>query len=174
MWFALGEVGKKVVVHVKFDDVEQTFEGSVEEVWACVSKVLLESVPSFEVAKKLTLSVDLQKLAKDCEGVIAFSPEGANLLVSRDRLTDNETLELWLLAAYVGFRLGMMDSDAVSKEYLQAKLGKDAKIVSTRLGELVRNDFVAKTADEKYRMTTFGVTQMQKDILPKIKSKIAG
>jgi hypothetical protein len=169
----LGEVGKKVVVRVKFDDLEQTFEGGVEEVWACVSRVLLESVPSFEVAKKLTLSVDLQKLARDCEGIVAFSPEGANLLVSRDRLTDNETLELWLLTAYVGFRLGMMDSEAVSKEYLQAKLGKDAKIVSTRLGELVKSDFVAKT-DEKYNMTTFGVVQMQRDILPKIRSKIAG
>jgi hypothetical protein len=174
VWFGLGEVGKKVVVRVKFDDVEQTFEGNVEEVWACVSKVLLESVPSFGVAKKLLLSVDLQKLAEDCEGLIAFSPEGANLLVSKDKLTDNETLELWLLAAYVGFRLGMMDSEAVSKEYLQGKLGKNAKIVSTRLGELVKNDLVAKTADEKYKMTTFGVVQMQKDILPKIRSKMVG
>jgi hypothetical protein len=54
---------------------------------------------------------------------------------------------------------------------LQAKLGKSGKITSTRLGELVKNDSVAKTADEKFRVTTFGVSQLQKDLLSKIKAK---
>lgn len=94
------------------------------------------------------------------------------MLVPRDKLTDNETLELWLLANYVGFQLGMAANEAVSKEELQARLGKDAKITSTRLGELVKNGVAAKTADEKYRITTFGVAQVQKEVLPKIKAKI--
>jgi hypothetical protein len=54
---------------------------------------------------------------------------------------------------------------------LQAKLGKSGKITSTRLGELVKSDMAAKTADEKFRLTTFGVAQMQKDVLPKIRAK---
>ena len=92
-------------------------------------------------------------------------------MVSRSKLTDNETLSLWLLAYYAGHSLGMLQNDALSKEELQAKLGKSGKITSTRLGELVKNDAVTKTADEKFRMTTFGAVQMQKDILPKIKAK---
>jgi hypothetical protein len=55
---------------------------------------------------------------------------------------------------------------------LQAKLGKSSKITSTRLGELVKSDLATKTADEKFKITTFGITQMQKEILPKIKAKI--
>ena len=58
-----------------------------------------------------------------------------------------------------------------SKEELQTKLGKDAKITSTRLGELVKNEMALRTVDEKYKMTTFGLVQMQKDVLPKIRSK---
>jgi hypothetical protein len=65
----------------------------------------------------------------------------------------------------------MTASDALSKEELQAKLGKSGKITSTRLGELVKSDVVMKTADEKFRITTFGVAQMQKEIIPKIKVK---
>jgi hypothetical protein len=169
----MGEVGR-VTVHVRFGDVEQTFSGSVEDVWLSLNRFFGEFLPSFEVAKRLVLSVDLQGLVKDCEGLIAFSKEGANLLVSKDRLTDNECLLLWLLAGYVGYSLRLVGSDCVSKEELQAKLGKSGKIVSTRLGELVKSDMVVKSADDKYRITTFGVVQMQKDILPKIRSKIAG
>jgi hypothetical protein len=167
----LTEKTEKVTVHIKYKDVEKTFSASVEETWLLLSKFFNEFLPSFEIANKLWLSVDLQKLAKDCESLIAFSSEGASLLVSKSKLTDNETLSLWLLASYVGRKLGMLENDALSKEELQAKLGKSGKITSTRLGELVKNDVVMKTADEKFRITTFGVTQMQKEVLPKIKAK---
>jgi len=165
---------RQVTVHVRFGDVEQTFTGSVEDVWLSLNRFFGEFLPSFEVAKRLVLRVDLQGLVKDCEGLIAFSKEGANLLVSKDRLTDNETLLLWLLAYHVGNSLGFVSESEVSKEELQAKLGKSGKIASTRLGELVKSDMVVKTADDKYRITTFGVVQMQKDIIPKIKAKIGG
>jgi hypothetical protein len=163
---------KRVVVNVKFGDVEQTFTGSAEDVWLCLNRFFGEFVTSFSVAKRLILSVDLQGLVKDCKGLVAFSKEGANVLVDKDRLTDNECLLLWLLAASVGYELKLVESDAVSKEELQSRLGKSGKIVSTRLGELVKNDMVAKSAEDKYRITTFGVVQMQKDIIPKIKAKV--
>ncbi|MEM3459090.1 MAG: hypothetical protein QXN36_00670 [Candidatus Bathyarchaeia archaeon] len=165
---------RDVTVHVRYGDVEKTFSGSVEDVWLSLSKFFGEFLPSFDVAKRLVFNVDLEELVKACEGLIGFSKEGASLLVGKDRLTDNETLLLWLLAANVGYGLGLLQSDCVSKEELQAKLGKSGKIVSTRLGELVKSDMVMKTSDDKYRITTFGVVQMQKEFIPKIKAKISG
>jgi hypothetical protein len=76
------------------------------------------------------------------------------------------------LASYVGFRLGLVDCDGVSREELKSRLGKSGKITSTRLGDLVKSDMVVKTADDKYKITTFGVVQIQKDVIPKIKVKI--
>jgi hypothetical protein len=161
-----------VTVHVKYGDVEKTFSGNLEEVWLCINRFFSEFLPSFETAKKLMLRIDLEELVKNCEGLIGFSQkEGACLLVSKSKLTDNETLLLWLLAYHIGFRLGLIGDDAVPKEELQIKLGKTSKITSTRLGELVKNDLVAKTADDKYRITSFGVAQMQKEIIPKIRAK---
>lgn len=162
----------KLTIQVKYKDVEETFSGTPEEVWLLVNRFFKEFLPSFEIANRLLLSVDLQSLVKDCEGLVAFSPEGPNLLISKSKITDNETLALLLLASYVGYRLGMLESDAVSKEELQVKLGKSGKITSTRLGELVKSEAVMKTSDDKYKMTTFGVAQMQKEVLPKIKAKI--
>jgi hypothetical protein len=167
----LTEKPEKVAVQIRYKDVEETFSATMEEAWLLISKFFNEFLPSFEIANKLWLSVDMQRLAKDVEGLIAFSREGSNLLVSKSKLTDNETLLLWLLASYVGHKLGLLESDALSKEELQAKLGKSGKITSTRLGELVKNDVATKTTDEKFRITTFGVAQMQKEILSKIKAK---
>jgi hypothetical protein len=169
----LSEEKDKITVQVKFGNVEKTFSGAPEEVWLSLNKLFGEFLPSFDIAKKLVLSVDLENLVKECESLIAFSKEGTNLLVSKDKLTDNETLLLWLLANYVGFQLGFARSDSISKEELQAKLGKSGKITSTRLGELVKNGMIAKTTEDKYKITTFGVTQLQKEIIPKIKAKLS-
>ena len=165
------EKQEKVAVQIKYKDVEKTFSGTMEEAWLLLNKFFNEFLPSFEVANKLWLSIDLQKLANDCEGLIAFSLEGSSLLVPKGKLTDNEALSLWLLASYLGHKLGKLEGDALSKEELQTKLGKSGKITSTRLGELVKNDTVIKTVDDKFRITTFGVVQLQKEILPRVKAK---
>jgi hypothetical protein len=167
----LTEKPAKIEVHIKYKELDETFSAPPEETWILLSKLFNEFLPSFETVSKLRLSVDTQTLAKDCQGLLAFSEEGPSLLVSKSKLTDNETLSLWLLASYVGYKLGLMDGDEVSKEELQAKLRKSGKITSTRLGELIKNDLVMKTADEKFKLTTFGVVQMQKEGLPKIKAK---
>jgi hypothetical protein len=168
----LTEEPDRVAVHIKYKDVEKTLSGTPEQVWLLLDRFFAELLPSFDTAKKLNLNVDLQVLVKDSEKIIAFAEEGPYILVPRTKLTDNETLALLLLANYIGFRLGKTKSNGLSKEELQTKLGKDAKITSTRLGELVKNEIATKTTDEKYKITTFGLAQIQKDILPKIKSKI--
>ncbi len=164
----------RITVQVKYGDVEETFSGRVDDVWVSVNRFFSEFIPTFEVSKKLVLTVDMQELVKACEGIVAFGEEGTHLLVSRSKLTDNETLALMLLAGYVGCRLGLVESDVVSKEDLQARLGKSSKIVSTRLGELVKREIAVKTEDGKYRISIFGVVQMEKDFLPRIKAKIGG
>jgi hypothetical protein len=162
----------EITVQIRYKDVEENFSGRVDDVWLGINRFFSEFIPAFEILRKLVLTVDLQKLIRDCENIIAFTQEGPHLLVSRDKLTDNETLALQLLAGHVGYKLGILESDAISREELQAKLGKTAKITSTRLGELVKSEMVTKTPDGKYIITTFGIAQMQKDFLPRVKTKI--
>jgi len=164
-------MGDEITIRVKYKNVEKTFSGPVNDTWISINKFFSEFIPTFGISKKFVLTVDLQNLIKDYENIIAFTEEGSHLLVSEDKLTDNETLALQLLASYIGYKLGIMESDAVSREELQAKLGKSSKILSTRLGELVKREIATKTQDGKFRISTFGVVQMQKDFLPRIKAK---
>jgi len=117
----------KVTVCIKYKDVEQTFSGSVDDVWVSVNKFFSEMIPVLEVARKVVLTVDFQSLIENCKDIIAVAPEGAALLVPKAKLTDSETVSLHLLAIHIGYKLGLVDSDTVSKEELRVKLGKAEK-----------------------------------------------
>jgi hypothetical protein len=163
---------EKIQVQIKYKDVEQQFFAEPQEAWLLLNQFFKEMIPSFEIAQKLWLNVDLTQLAKDLNGIVAFSGDGTSLLVPKNKLTDNEALLVWLAAYHLGHKLGLVNGDCLSKDELQTKLGKSGKITSTRLGELVKNDFAAKTAEEKFRITAFGVMQVQKEVIPRIKTKM--
>jgi hypothetical protein len=160
----------KVSVHVKFDGSEQTFSGSVNDVWFLVNKFFSEMVPGLEIVGKVMLTVDLERLVEDCRDVVAITPEGIAVLVSKECLTDNEALMLHLLAGYMGQKLGVLETACLSKEALQNSLGKNPKIISTRLGELCRKGHVVKM-DGDYKISTIGIKTLQSELLPKLKAK---
>jgi hypothetical protein len=163
---------EKVEVHLKYKDLEEQFAAEPQEAWLLINQFFKNFMPSFEIAQKIWLSIDLKQLAKDLEGIAAFSNDGPSLLIPKNKLTDNEALSLWLTTYYLGHKLGIVNTDGLSKDELQIKLGKSSKITSTRLGELSKNELVHKTTDEKFKITTMGVFQTQKEIIPKIKSKM--
>lgn len=161
----------KIFVQLRYRGVEQQFSAEPQDAWLLLSKFFSGMVPSFEIAQKLLLNVDLERLAKDVVGIVAFSSEGPNLLVSKSMLTDSEVLLVFLVAHYLGSKLGLVDCEACSKEELQIKLGKSGKITSTRLGELMKSELVTKDPDGRFRLTTFGVVQVQKEVIPRIRAK---
>jgi predicted transcriptional regulator len=163
---------EKITVHIKYRDVEQTFVGNVNDVWVAVNKFFSQMIPSFDIAHKVLLTTDLQKLIEGLKDVIALAPEGPELLISKRRLTDSEIIQLYLLVAYMGHKLGHLNKDSMSKKELQTRLGKSSKITSTRLGELCREGVAIKTEEGSYKITTIGIKRLQEEELPKIREKI--
>ena len=163
---------QRVTVHVKYGGVEQTFSGDVNDVWVSLNKFFGEMVPAFDIARKVTLTVDLQRLIEDFREVVAIAAEGPEVLIPKERVTDSETLQLYLLAAYMGYRLGKLTSETMTKEELQSKLGKSMKITATRLGELAKQGIVTRTEDGNYKIATIGIVQLQKETLSKVLSKV--
>ncbi len=157
----LSESERMVEVHVKYGGVEQTFTGDVNAVWVSVNRFFGEMIPTFDIARKVTLTIDLAKLVEDFKDVVAIAPEGPELLVPKERLTDSEALKLYMLAAYMGYRLGKLPRETMTKEELAAKLGKNMKIAATRLSELTKQGNVVKTEEGQYKITTKAITQLR-------------
>jgi len=157
-------------VQVKYKDIEQRFIGNVDDVWVSVNRFFSEMIPAFDIVSKVTLTVDLTKLIEDFKDAIAIAPEGPELLIPKEKLTDSETLQLYLLAAYMGYRLGKLTRETMTKEELATKLGKNMKITTTRLGELVKVGLTAKIEEGNYKITTIGIKKFQGEVLPKIRT----
>ena len=119
---------EKIQIQIKYKEIEQQFSADPQDAWLMVNQFFKDFIPSFEIAQKLWLSVDLQQLAKDLNGIVAFSSDGASLLAPKNKLTDNEALSIWLTAQYLGHKLGTVNSDSLSKDELQTRLGKSGKI----------------------------------------------
>ena len=162
---------EKIYIQIKYKGVEQQFSAEPQEAWLLLTQFFNDLIPCFDIAQKLCLKVDFLQLAKDLNGIAAFSDDDANLLVPKNKLTDNEALLVLLVAYYLGHALKLVGVESLSKGELQVKVGKSGKITGTRLGELVKDGMVAKTADDCYRITAFGAIHVQEDIIPKIKAK---
>ncbi len=162
---------EQVTVIIKYQETEQTFTGDANQVWTSINKFFSEMIPALDTVKKAILTVDLETLIEDCKNIIAIAPEGPVILVSKQKLTDNETLTLHLIAAYIANRLGQ-PKDYLTKEELQSGLGKNSKITSTRLGELIRDGNATKTQEGNYKITTIGIKRFQEEALPEIIQKL--
>jgi len=162
---------EKVTVHIKYKDTEQTFTGDVNQVWSSINKFFTEMIPALHTIQKALLTVDLESLIEDCKNIVAIAPEGPVLLVSKQKLTDSEKLTLHFLATYIANKLGH-PKDYLTKEELQTGLGKNAKITSTRVGELIREGHATKTEEGNYRITALGIKRFQEEALPEIREKL--
>ncbi len=95
--------------------LNSSFPPNLKKHGLLINQFFKDFIPSFEIAQKLWLSIDVQQLAKDIEGIAVFSSDGASLLVPKNKLTDNEALSLWLTTYYLGYKLGIIVSDAFIK-----------------------------------------------------------
>ena len=161
---------RKISVIVRFGEIENAFVGNANDVWFSLNKFFSENVPGLEILNRIMLTIDIQQLIEDCKDIVAITPEGIAVLVSKELLTDNEALMLHLLARYLGHKIGVSETAYLPRVALQDGLGKNAKIISTRLGELCRKGYVVKI-NADYRISTIGVKTLQSELLPRLKAK---
>lgn len=161
-----------ITVHIKYKDIEETFTGDIDKVWTSINRFFSQTIPLFDAAHNAILTVDLKQVIEASKGLMAVAKEGPIVLASKQKLTDNESLLLKLLAAYIGGKLSVLDKTWLSRDDLQGWLGKNRKITGTRLGELCREGLAVKTEEGHYQLSTLGVNRLMDEVLPQIRSKI--
>ena len=157
---------------MRYRDVEQRFEGPVEEVWRAVNKFFSELIPIFRLLGDAVMTIDIADLIEELKDLVSLSDGRIIILADRRELSDKDVLMLGLLGAYMGYRIGALQKDTLSSSELREMLEKTAKITSTRLGELRKEGWVEKTDRGEYRVTPLGIFKFREKRLPKILAKL--
>ncbi len=144
--------------------------GQPNQVAQEVLSFLNQAIPQLELASHLSMSVDINELAKACEGILAVTPEGVVVTVPVDQLADRELLLLHLVKARIAQMLGKSDKDLVQSADLIAATKKSAGTVAGRLSELCGESLAERKGKGEYRVTTFGLHLFREQVLPKLKT----
>ncbi|MEM1515528.1 MAG: hypothetical protein QXT26_03235 [Thermoproteota archaeon] len=162
--------GENLEVTLKYKDVETKIVGRPDEVIRALFNFMSKILPAYDLATQLTLSIDVEDLLRSIKGLIAFTPEGPVIAISRERMGgDRNIIMLNLIKAYVGYRVGRLEKDSLSVADLTVTTGCKSGTVAARLSELMDMGFVERVGRGEYRITTLGVKFFLDEILPKIK-----
>lgn len=159
----------KVEMLLRYRGMEIKLTGNFKEVTKAFLEFMSKMLPAYELANSLIMSVDLDKLVRDLEGIVALTPEGIILTTPREGLGERETILLYLLKTSLGHQLGKIEEDALSLADILTQTGGKPSTTAARLSELVNQGWVERVGRGKYRITTFGVKSVQETVLPKLK-----
>jgi len=161
---------KKFEVSVKYGQLESHFTGTVDEVLRGVIGFLSKVCPTYDLASRLVMAVDVEKLIEDLEGIIAITEEGLVSTIPSDLLSDKEAIRLQLIKAYLSYRLARQDKETMSLGDIVTETRGKPGAVAGRLSEMGSEGLVVRAGRGEYRITTLGIKDFCDTILPKIKS----
>jgi hypothetical protein len=139
---------KKLTVQAKFEGSNTvTFEGDADEVAKAFLKFLSQVYPSFDLLRRLTVTVDLEDLLRSVDGVFAFSESGPIVLTAKPKMSDKDAVLVHLTRQYLSEKLGRSQSSSMSLDQLSELVGKRSKTVSARLVELMSSCMSRRSAE---------------------------
>jgi len=168
----LTSLAQPLEVIIKYGTLEKKITGPPDQVAQEVLAFLNKAIPQLELASHLSLSVDINELAKACEGILAVTPEGVVVMIPVDQLADRELLLLYLAKASIAHMLGKSDKDLVQSADLIAATKKSAGTVAGRLSELCGESLAERKGKGEYRVTTLGLHMFRQQVLPKLKPNV--
>ena len=168
----LTSLAQPLEVIIKFGTLEKKITGPPDQVAREVLSFLNKAIPQLELASRLSLSVDINELAKACEGILAVTPEGMVVMAPIDQLADRELLLLHLAKASIAHMLGKSDKDLVQSADLIVATKKSAGTVAGRLSELCGESLAERKGKGEYRVTTLGMHLFREQVLPKLKAGV--
>lgn len=159
---------ENVEVLIKFRDIEKKIVGDVDtvarELYAFFSGIL----PPFDLATKISLSVDTQEFLESCQGIFAFTPEGVAVIGGVEPLSDRELVLLHLARTRFGFLTKTYQTDTVRIGDLIERTKSGAGTIAGRLSELCSEGLAERMGKGEYRATTVGLNHFLTVVASKV------
>lgn len=153
----------KMRITLHYGDLKADFEGTPEEVTKFLIRFLEQNIPAYSIARRITLTVDLESLIDAVETYIGYSKEdGFFLKPGFQQLPSSDQILLLLAKRHLESIWGITQTPTMSMREISEKLGLKEGTSSSRLTELIRKGMVRRLERGDYTITTLGLQELMK------------
>jgi len=161
-------------VKVRIDVGEMHYEGigSIEEIVPQVMQFLIQAVPAYDLAKKLTYIPDLAGLADRVSQFARMTTTG-QLLLTRIDLPAEKAITVLLFMAQLANKMGKRTSESMSIEEISTGVGRAPKTIRNLLVQIQRSGHIDRADRGRYRITSKGLMELERSLADNEKGGIS-
>ncbi len=156
-------MNEKMRLSLQYGELKAEFEGTPEEVMTLLIRFIEQQLPSISIARRITLTVDLESLIDAVETYIGYSKEdGFFLKPGFQQLPSSDQILLLLAKRHLENIWGITQTPTMNAREIADKLGLKEGTSSSRLTELLRKGMVRRLERGDYAITTLGLQELMK------------
>jgi len=151
--------GEPLSVEIRMGELHATFSGNPGDVYITVDRFLSQNISEIDFARQIYLNYSLKELVEMFKEFVKVTEEGPRVISERP-LSLKLKIGLQLIACKIAFMLNRIQKGGYSVQELEESMVTNAKSISSRLSELVKEGYVMRGNDEKgssYYITTAGI-----------------
>jgi predicted transcriptional regulator len=152
----------QVRIQIDIGDMHYQGDGLAEEIVSQVMQFLAQSVPAYDIARKLIYIPDLAGLADRVSEFARMTSTG-QLLLTRINLPAEKAIIVLLFMAQLAGKMGKRD-DSLSIEEISTGVGRAPKTIRNVLVQLQRLGLIDRADRGKYRITPKGLMQLEQSL----------
>ena len=154
----------QIKVRIDVDGMRYEGSGSVEEIIPQVIQFLSETVPTYNLAKKLIYVPDLAGLTDKISDLAKMTNTG-QLLLTRTDLSADKAVSVVLFMAHLLAKMGKRDNESISIEEIANAVEKAPKTIRNVIVELQKQGIIERIERGNYHITPKGLMQLESSLL---------
>ena len=154
----------QVKVQIEANGIRYEANGTAEEILPQILQFLSQSVPTYDLARKLLYVTDLAGLSDTIADYAKMTSTG-QLLLTRNDLPADKAILVILFMAHLASKTGKRDSDSVSIEEIANGVGKASKTIRNVIVELQKFGFIEREDRGMYKVTAKGLMRLETSLV---------
>ena len=151
----------QVKIQIDVDNMHYEGNGPVEEIIPQVMQFLIQSVPAYDIARKLVYIPDLAGLADKVSEFARMTTTG-QLLLTRINLPAEKAITVLLFMAQLAGKLGKREADSLTIEEISTGVGRSPKTIRNVLVQLQKLGLIGRADRGRYRITPKGLMELER------------
>lgn len=154
----------QIKVQIEVNGIHYEASGSPDEIIPQILQFISQTVPTYDLAKKLIYVADLAGMTDRISEFAKMTNTG-QLLLTRNDISADRSISIVLFMAHLAGKMSKRDSDSLSIEEIATAVGKAPKTIRNVIVALQKSILIERTDRGRYRITPKGLMELERTLV---------